>query len=265
MITYPQIDPVIFSIGPLAVRWYGMMYLLGFGGAYGWMNYLARRRQSPVSAEELSDMVYYGVFGVILGGRLGYVLFYNAAYYLDHPLQIFAVWQGGMSFHGGLIGVVAALLLFVHRRKKPVLEIGDLAAAAAPIGLFFGRLGNFINAELWGRTTDVPWAMVFPGAGPLPRHPSQLYEAFLEGVILFILLWLANSRKAARGTLMFLFFIGYGTARLLVEFVREPDAQIGFLAGHLTMGQLLSMPMILVGVLGLFWVQRQGSNHAEQR
>jgi len=259
MIPYPQIDPVIFSIGPLSVRWYGMMYLLGFAGAYAWMISLSRWRKSMITADDISDMVYYGVFGVILGGRVGYVLFYNAAYYLEHPLQVFAVWKGGMSFHGGFLGVVVALLLFGYRRQKPLLEIGDLAAAATPIGLFFGRMGNFINAELWGRTTDHPWGMIFPGGGPLPRHPSQLYEAALEGLLLFVLIGLVHWRKAAWGSAMFLFFIGYGTARLLVEFVREPDAQIGFLFGHLTMGQLLSLPMILVGILGLFWLsKRQG-------
>lgn len=262
MISYPTIDPVIFKIGPLAVRWYGLMYLLGFAGSYGWMCYLSRRRQFALDKDAIADVIYYGVFGVILGGRLGYVLFYNLGYYLEHPLQIFAVWEGGMSFHGGFLGVVVAVLLFARKKQLPLLEIGDLAAAAAPIGLFFGRLGNFINAELWGRTTDLPWGMVFPGAGPLPRHPSQLYEAFLEGVVLFLLIWMAHTRNVIRGGAVFLFLAGYGLARFTVEFAREPDAQIGFLPGHVTMGQLLSLPMVVIGVVGLIWLLRRGERHA---
>ncbi len=258
MISYPHIDPVIVEIGPLAIRWYGLMYLLGFAGGYLWICFLAKRRKFDLSNDDIADLVYYGVFGVILGGRLGYVLFYNLGYYLEHPLQIFAVWEGGMSFHGGLLGVTAAVLLFARRRQKPLPEIGDLVAAAAPIGLFFGRLGNFINAELWGRTTDLPWAMIFPGAGSLPRHPSQLYEAFLEGIVLFLLLWWAHSRDIVRGGAMCLFLAGYGMSRFLVEFVREPDAQLGFLPGHVTMGQVLSAPMIIIGVVGLIWLRRRG-------
>ena len=254
---FPQIDPIIFQIGPLAVRWYGLMYLFGFGFSYIYMRLILRWRKFDFSAEDISDMLFYGVLGVIIGGRLGYVFFYNPGYYLQHPLEIPAVWQGGMSFHGGFLGVIVALLLFGKRRQKSLLEIGDLVAAATPIGLFFGRIGNFINAELWGRTTDVPWAVVFPGAGSAPRHPSQLYEAGLEGVLLFLLLMFLHRRHVAKGVVMFTFIGGYGLARLIVELFREPDAHIGFLPGHVTMGQLLSMPMLIVGVVGVYLVYKK--------
>ena len=257
---FPQIDPVIFQVGPLAVRWYGLMYLLGFGFSYLYMRQIVRWRQFNFSTEDISDMLFYGVLGVILGGRLGYVFFYNAGYYFEHPLEIPAVWQGGMSFHGGFLGVVVALLLFGKRRKKSLLEIGDLVAAATPIGLFFGRIGNFINAELWGRTTDVPWAIVFPGGGSAPRHPSQLYEACLEGLLLFLLLMFLHRRRVAKGVVMFMFIGGYGLARLIVEFFREPDAHIGFLPGQITMGQLLSIPMLAVGLIGVYIVWKIGKS-----
>ena len=259
---FPQIDPVIFQIGPLAVRWYGLMYLFGFGFAYFYMLQVLRWRKFDFTTEDVSDLIFYGVLGVIIGGRLGYVFFYNASYYLQHPLEIPAVWQGGMSFHGGFLGVVVALLLFGKMRNKRLLEIGDLVAAATPIGLFFGRIGNFINAELWGRTTDVPWAIVFPGAGAVPRHPSQLYEACLEGVLLFLLLMFLHRRHVTKGVVMFSFIAGYGLARLIVEFFREPDAHIGFLPGHLTMGQLLSMPMLAVGLIGIYLVWKRGIEDA---
>ena len=259
---FPQIDPVIFQIGPLAVRWYGLMYLLGFGFSYIYMRLILRWRHFDFSAEDISDMLFYGVLGVIIGGRLGYVFFYNAGYYLQHPLEIPAVWQGGMSFHGGFIGVVVALLLFGKLRNKSLLEIGDLVAAATPIGLFFGRIGNFINAELWGRSTDVPWAIVFPGAGTAPRHPSQLYEACLEGLLLFLLLMYLHRRNVTKGTVMFMFIGGYGLARFIVEFFREPDAHIGFLPGHVTMGQLLSLPMLIVGVVGVYLINRNKNKDA---
>jgi phosphatidylglycerol:prolipoprotein diacylglycerol transferase len=257
MITFPQIDPVIFSIGPLAVRWYGLMYLLGFAGSFFYMRYLARLRKFPMNSEEISDLIFYGVFGVILGGRLGYTLFYNFAYYIEHPLEIFAVWQGGMSFHGGLLGVVVAILVFCKRRQKSILEVGDIVAAATPIGLGFGRLGNFINAELWGRVTDVPWGVVFPGAGSLPRHPSQLYEALLEGCLLFVILWVAHKKKIKRGVPIFIFLGGYGLCRFVVELFRQPDAHIGFLWSGVTMGQILSLPMIIVGLAGIFWLYKR--------
>lgn len=253
MLTYPHIDPVIFRIGPLAVRWYGMMYLLGFLAAYFVIRRLARYRGLPLSAEGLSDLLFYCVIGVILGGRLGYTLFYNLPYYSRHPAHILAVWEGGMSFHGGLLGVIVAALVFCLRRKLPVLLTGDILVTAATIGLGLGRLGNFINGELWGRVTDVPWGMVFPGAGPLPRHPSQLYEAFLEGPVLFLILWLLHRRKATAGVPFFTFFLCYGIFRFSVEFFRQPDPQLGFLWLGATMGQLLSLPMILIGAFGLFF------------
>jgi phosphatidylglycerol:prolipoprotein diacylglycerol transferase len=259
MLHFPHFDPVIFRLGPLAVRWYGVMYLIGFIAAYFVIRYLARYRGLPLSVEGLSDLLFYCVLGVILGGRLGYVLFYNLPYYLSHPLHIFAVWEGGMSFHGGLLGVVTAAVLFCRRRGLPVLFTGDILVAAAPIGLGLGRIGNFINGELWGRVTDVPWGMVFPGAGPLPRHPSQLYEAFLEGLVLFLILFFLHRRKVRVGVPFFSFFLFYGLFRFSVEFFRQPDIQLGFLwDGWLTMGQILSTPMILFGLAGLIWRLRKG-------
>ena len=255
--TFPQIDPVLVHIGPLAIRWYGLMYLLGFLAAYGLIRALARRRRLPLEGEGAADLLFYGAVGVVAGGRLGYVLFYNPSWYLDHPLEAFAIWQGGMSFHGGLLGVLAATLLFCRRRKLPVLLTGDILVTAATVGLGLGRLGNFINGELWGRPTDLPWGIVFPGAGPLPRHPSQLYQAALEGLLLFVILMWLHRRQAAAGVPFFTFFLGYGLCRFLVEFVRQPDAHLGFLWGGATMGQLLSLPMIAFGLGGLYWAQRR--------
>jgi len=256
MMTFPHIDPVLVKIGPFAIRWYGMMYLLGFGAAYLLIRHLSRLRGLPLNAEGVSDLLFYGVFGVVLGGRLGYVLFYNPAQYLSRPQDILAVWQGGMSFHGGVLGVVIASLLFCWRRKLPILLTGDIIVASAPIGLGLGRIGNFINAELWGRVTDVPWGVVFPGGGPLPRHPSQLYEAALEGLVLFLILYGLHRMKAIAGLPFFTFFAGYGVFRFLVEFFRQPDAHLGFLWGGATMGQLLSLPMILFGLAGAVYLLR---------
>lgn len=254
--TYPQIDPIIFQVGPLAVRWYGMMYLVGFVGGYFMMRHIAKLRNLPLDKEAISDLLFYAVLGVVLGGRIGYTLFYNPVFYLSHPLEIFAVWEGGMSFHGGLLGVLTVFVLFCMRHHYPFLMVSDLAVAAVPIGLGFGRIGNFINGELWGRTTDLPWGMVFPGAGPLPRHPSQLYEAFLEGLVLLAIIYLLHRFQTRRGVPTFSFLLGYGCFRFLVEFVRQPDAQLGFLWGGATMGQLLSLPMVLAGLIGLFLVLR---------
>ena len=254
MLSYPQIDPVIVQIGPLAIRWYGLMYLLGFVAAYYLIRHLCRWRRMPLTGADVSDLLFYCVLGVILGGRLGYVLFYDLSYYLEHPLQILAVWQGGMSFHGGLGGVVVAASWFCIRKKLPWLLTADVLVTAASIGLGLGRLGNFINGELWGRVTEVPWGMVFPGAGPLPRHPSQLYEAALEGAVLFSVLYLLHRRRVAAGIPFFTFCLLYGLFRFGVEFVREPDAHIGFLWGAATMGQLLSLPMVLIGLVGLGWL-----------
>lgn len=248
---YPHIDPVIFHIGPLAVRWYGMMYLLGFVGGFFMMRHVARLRDYPIDKEGISDLLFYAVLGVVIGGRLGYTLFYNAPYYFSHPLKIFYIWEGGMSFHGGLLGVLTALVIFAVRRHFSLLMLADLSVAAVPIGLGFGRIGNFINGELWGRVTNLPWGMVFPGAGPLPRHPSQIYEALLEGPVLLLLIYFLHRHKVRPGIPMFSFLLGYGCFRFLVEFVRQPDAQLGFLWGGATMGQLLSLPMILVGSVGI--------------
>lgn len=257
MLTFPHIDPVIVQIGPLALRWYGLMYLGGFLLGSFWIGKLAPGRGLNFSKHRLSDLVFYVVLGVILGGRLGYVLFYNAAFFIEHPLKVFAVWEGGMSFHGGLLGVVLATLLFCRRHQIDVLPMSDLLAAAAPIGLGLGRIGNFINGELWGRTTDVPWGMVFPHAGPLPRHPSQLYEMMLEGLVLFVVIWQLHQRKTALGVPFFSFFLLYGVFRFAVEFVREPDVQLGYLWGGATMGQLLSLPMIMLGLCGLLWLKKR--------
>lgn len=259
MITFPEIDPIIFQIGPLAIRWYGLMYLLGFAAAYMLIRHLARLRDLTLTKDGVSDLLFYGVLGVVLGGRLGYVLFYNPSQYLSRPLDIFAVWQGGMSFHGGLLGVVIASLLFCWRRQLPILLTGDILVTASTIGLGLGRLGNFINGELWGRVTEQPWGVVFPGGGPLPRHPSQLYEAVLEGLVLFILLYLLHRRNVTAGIPFFCFFMGYGLFRFLVEFVRQPDAHLGFLWGGATMGQLLSLPMIFFGLIGCLSLYRRGS------
>lgn len=255
--THWQIDPIIFSVGPLAVRWYGMMYLLSFVGAYFMMVHVSRLRRYSQPRETVADLLFYAVIGVVAGGRLGYTLFYNPSYYLRHPLEILYVWEGGMSFHGGLIGVVAVLLWFALKRGIPLLQLGDLTVAAVPIGLGLGRIGNFINGELWGRPTDLPWGIVFPAAGSVPRHPSQLYEAGLEGPVLLLLIYLLHRLNARRGIPAFTFLLGYGCFRFLVEFVREPDSHLGFLWGGATMGQLLSLPMILAGAAGLVWLLRR--------
>jgi len=258
MLNFPGFDPIAVRIGPLAIHWYGLMYLLAFIAGYLLSEPLARRRGLDLSGDRVADMVLYVLGGVILGGRLGYCLFYNPSYYLSHPLSIPAVWQGGMSFHGGLIGVIVAALLFCRRFHYSPLALGDVLATVAPIGLGLGRIGNFINGELWGRPTQVPWAMVFPAAGPEPRHPSQLYEASLEGVVLFIILWFLCRPSVARGVPLFAFAFFYGIFRFGVEFFRQPDAQLGFLWGGATMGQLLSLPMIVIGATGAIWAWRRG-------
>ncbi|KAB7739440.1 prolipoprotein diacylglyceryl transferase [Parvibaculum sedimenti] len=260
-IPFPNIDPVLIHIGPLAIRWYALAYIAGL--VLGWRYILVMidtpklwRGSAPISKLEVDDALLWAALGVILGGRIGYVFVYNFSYYMEHPNEIFTVWHGGMSFHGGALGVLVALLIFSRRRNIPALTLMDLVCAAQPIGQFFGRIANFINGELWGRPTDVPWAMVFPTGGPIPRHPSQLYEAALEGIVLFIILRLLTHRYGALkrpGTVMGIFIMGYGVSRVIVEFFREPDAQVGYLYGDwLTMGMLLSVPMILAGAL-LAW------------
>ena len=246
---YPRIDPVFFEIGPLELRWYGLMYIIGFACAYVILRALSRRREYDMSTREIEDVLAYGIVGLIAGARLGYCLFYNLGYYASHPLKCLAVWEGGMSFHGGLIGLVVGAWLFSRLRRKSLIMLADMAALAAPPGLFFGRIGNFINAELYGRVTDVPWGMVFPGAGDLPRHPSQLYEAFFEGVVLFAVLFALSRKVRTRGVLISVFLAGYGLVRFCLEFFREPDPQLGFVLGALTMGQVLSLIMVGAGAV----------------
>jgi phosphatidylglycerol---prolipoprotein diacylglyceryl transferase len=248
---FPAIDPVLIQIGPFAIRWYALAYICGLVLGWQYLRWLVKRPGWRLTPEALDDLLLYITLGVVLGGRFGYILFYRPGFYLTNPLEILKVWQGGMSFHGGLLGVVIACALFGRRRGVPFLEVGDAIACAAPLGLFLGRLANFVNGELWGRPGDVPWAMVFPGAGPLPRHPSQLYEAALEGVVLFLVMtWFALRPRPpdTEGRLAGIFLIGYGTARSVAELFREPDAHLGFLLGGLTMGQLLSLPMVLIGI-----------------
>jgi phosphatidylglycerol---prolipoprotein diacylglyceryl transferase len=256
VLTHPNIDPVAFSIGPLAVRWYGLMYLAGL--AIGW--WLGARRiakgQAPITRAQFDDLLFLVVLGVILGGRLGYVLFYKPGYYASHPLEIFAIWQGGMSFHGGLLGVMAAMVIAARRNGVDWLRLMDFIAPLIPPGIAAGRLGNFINAELPGRVTDLPWGMVFPGTDGAPRHPSQLYQFALEGVALFVFLWWFSSKPRPRGQVSAMFLLGYGVLRFTAEFAREPDAFIGYLALGLTMGQWLCLAMILAGAALLAWSRR---------
>ena len=247
MIAYPQVDPVLLQVGPLAIRWYGLMYSVAF--LVGWPLLLARARRflPRLSHNDASDLMIWILLGVVLGGRVGYILFYQLDYYLDNPLAMLRVWEGGMAFHGGLMGVLTVCVLFSRRHDIACLALADLVAPIAPIGFFLGRIGNFINGELWGRPTDLPWGMVFPGAGPEPRHPSQLYEAGLEGLMLFLLLYGLGRALRPPGFLLGWFLMGYGVCRFLVEFVREPDQQLGILSLGLTMGQWLSVPMVVAG------------------
>ena len=256
MLVHPDFDPVAFSVGPLAVRWYGLMYLLGFG--FAWWLGLRRigRGAAPIDRRQFDDLIFYAVLGVILGGRLGYVLFYKPGYYASHPLEIPAVWQGGMSFHGGLLGVIAAMGLAARKHKLDFLRLMDFIAPLCPLGIAAGRMGNFINGELWGRPTDLPWGMLFRNAGGVPRHPSQLYEFALEGLTLFALLWWFSSKPRQRGEVSALFLIGYGCLRFLAEFAREPDSFLGILALGMTMGQWLCVPMIAGGVWLFAWSRR---------
>jgi len=248
---FPHIDPVFLSIGPLQFRWYGLMYVLGFVLTYVIIRSEIRRKQLPLTADDAGDLVFYGAMGVVLGGRLGYILFYNLGFYLEHPLRIFAVWEGGMSFHGGFLGVVAAFVLYARRKGVSFWTLIDMAAQCAPVGLGLGRIGNFINGELYGRETQVPWGMVFPGGGPLPRHPSQLYEAVLEGVVLFCIVRVLTRKSPCTGSAAWGFVAGYGLFRFIVEFFRQPDAQKGLYLELFSMGQLLSLPMFLLGLFML--------------
>jgi phosphatidylglycerol:prolipoprotein diacylglycerol transferase len=283
MFVHPQFDPVAIQLGPLAVRWYGLMYLLAFIQIVILGKFRARQNLlTGWHPRDVDDMLFYGVFGTILGGRLGYVLFYKPFYYFEHPAEVLAIWQGGMSFHGGFLGVLIALWLFARIRNKRWLEVTDFVAPLVPLGLAAGRLGNFINGELWGRVTSAtaPWAVYFPQAaaedkawitafpqeaaarglaaiyervGMLPRHPSQLYESALEGLVLFVLLWVYARRRRPLGAVSGLFLVGYGSFRFLIEYAREPDSFLGLLAMGMSMGQWLSLPMIVVGVLMMLW------------
>ena len=271
MLVHPQFDPVALSLGPLQIHWYGLTYLAAFGL---FLFLAARRVRLPHFAaagwarRDVEDMLFLGVLGVIVGGRIGYALFYKPAEYLADPLQILMVWKGGMSFHGGFAGCVLAVVLFGLKNRVPILSLGDVTCAVGPIGLLLGRIANFINGELWGRAADpnsVPWAMVFPTGGPLPRHPSQLYEAALEGVVLFLVMqFMARGARdpAAAGRLGGTFLLGYGLCRAFVELFREPDAHLGLLFGFITMGQLLSLPMIVLGLALIIWSWRRGGRQA---
>jgi len=263
MLVHPQFNPIaldLTKIGlPVAIHWYGITYLVAFG-LFLWLASIRVRlpwfAQRGWTRREIEDMLFYGVLGVVLGGRLGYVLFYKPDYYAAHPLEIFAVWKGGMSFHGGMLGVFAAVALFGWRRRRPFLEMMDLIAPCVPLGLASGRIGNFINGELWGRPADptLPWAMVFPQSGSLvPRHPSQLYQFSLEGVLLFVLLWLYARKERKRGEVAAAFLVGYGTFRFIAEYFREPDAFLGLLALGMSMGQWLCVPMIVGGIGMWLW------------
>lgn len=265
-IQFPIIDPIIFSIGPIALRWYGFMYLIGFILAMVLANKAADKSKGLWTRDQVSDLLFYGFLGVILGGRIGYVLFYNFDYFLSDPLYLFKIWTGGMSFHGGLLGVITAVFFFARKQKKSFLQVGDFVAPLVPLGLGTGRIGNFINAELWGRETDVPWAMVFPTDSlQLLRHPSQLYEFFLEGVVLFCIIYFICRKPKPAGVASGLILSGYGTFRIIVEFFREPDAHLGFIFAFVSMGQILSIPMVLGGVGLIVWAMKQPDTAANNK
>ncbi|WOO32300.1 prolipoprotein diacylglyceryl transferase [Diaphorobacter limosus] len=267
MLMYPHIDPVALQIGPVAIHWYGLTYLAAFG-LFMWLG-RRRLRHEPYasltgdqawSRKDVEDILFLGVLGVVIGGRLGYCLFYKPGYYLAHPLEILYVWQGGMSFHGGLLGVIGSMLWFAHSRRRPWLQVADFVAPCVPTGLAAGRIGNFINGELWGRFAppDLPWAMVFPQSGSmLARHPSQIYQFLLEGLLLFVLLWLYARRPRRRGEVAAAFLVGYGVLRFTAEYFREPDSFLGLLPLGMSMGQWLCVPMVLAGVGMWLWAQRQ--------
>jgi phosphatidylglycerol:prolipoprotein diacylglycerol transferase len=263
-IPFPAIDPVAVAIGPFVVRWYALAYIAGLLIGWRYCLVLADRPPRLIERRDIDDFLVWATLGVVLGGRIGYVLFYQPGYYLQHPVEALYLWHGGMSFHGGALGVTLAILLFTRARGLVVLAFSDVIAEAIPIGLFFGRIANFINGELFGRETDVPWAMAFPNGGPVPRHPSQLYEAVCEGLLLFLLLLLAEHRGARRrpGIVTGLFLVGYAVARMSGELFRQPDAQLGFLVLGTTMGQLLSIPVLIAGMLLIWWARRQPASTA---
>ena len=248
MLAYPNIDPVAISLGPLKVHWYGLMYIIGIGAAWIMARQRAKEPGFPWTANQIEDLIFYCAIGLMIGGRLGYILFYNFSAFISDPLMIIRVWEGGMSFHGGMLGAFAGMWVFARQVGARFSDVTDFIGPYVPLGLFTGRLGNFINGELWGKPTDLPWAMIFPTGGPEPRHPSQLYEAFLEGIVLFIILQWFRRQNPPRTAVSGMFILMYGVFRFMVEFVRLPDAHIGYLAfGWVTMGMVLTFPMILIG------------------
>jgi phosphatidylglycerol:prolipoprotein diacylglycerol transferase len=249
MLGYPHINPTIVTLGPLQIRWYGIMYVLGFIASYLLVKYQIRKKRLNIEINRVNDLFLFLVIGLIIGARLGYCTFYNFSFYLIHPLKLFAIWEGGMSFHGGLIGVVISGYIYIKRHELSFWQLADLLVVTAPIGLGLGRLGNFLNAELYGRVTNLPWGMIFPSAGNLPRHPSQLYECLLEGILFFAILWWVKDFPLRKGTLFCLFFFLYSAFRFFVEFFREPDPQLGFILSFMTMGQILSVLMGIGGVI----------------
>jgi len=264
MLIHPQIDPIAIAIGPLAVRWYGLMYLIAFGLFFFLGRYRASRNPWRGATEALiDDLLFWGVLGVVLGGRLGYVLFYKPGFYLSDPLEALAIWHGGMSFHGGLLGVIVAMMFIGRKYRLGFLAVADFVAPLIPCGLAAGRMGNFINGELWGRTVeniqDVPWAMIFRGGGPIARHPSQLYQFALEGILLFVILWVYSAKPRPRGAVAGLFLAGYGVFRFIAEYFREPDDFLGILALNMSMGQWLSLPMVLLGMAMFIWSYRNAT------
>lgn len=269
--SFPDIDPIAFAFGPFAIRWYALSYMAGLLGGWQILRQLAKRPHSPVSPEQFDQLLNYVLFGVIAGGRLGYVIFYKPFDYLQDPLAILRVWEGGMSFHGGFLGVVVATFIFARKHKIPLMPLSDRVALVAPLGLFFGRLANFINGELYGRVTSHPAGMIFPAGGPEPRHPSQLYEAGLEGIVLgaiLAILWRLGMANRYHGMMVAVFLMGYGLARFIVEFAREPDAHLGLyqlgntgISQGISQGQLLSLPMMVIGLIfAIMIVQRQKTN-----
>ncbi len=252
----PHMDPVFLRIGPLEFRWYGLMYIIGFIAAYFIILAGVKRNKIGFTRDDVADFVFTVAMGVILGGRIGYILFYNLSYYIDHPFKVFAVWEGGMSFHGALTCAILAGLYFVRKKGVRFFEMADIVTPAIPIGLGLGRIGNFINGELYGRVTSEPWGMVFPNGGNLPRHPSQLYEAILEGPVMFLIVWLLGRKERPAGVIFWSFIALYGLFRFFVEFFREPDQQLGFLLGPFSMGQMLSFPMLLLGLGMVYWTYK---------
>jgi phosphatidylglycerol:prolipoprotein diacylglycerol transferase len=252
-----NIDPILLELGPIRLSWYGLMYVFGFFISYLLVRYQMRRKEFGISKQEVENLYFYLILGLMVGARLGYVLFYDLKMYLADPLEIFAIWHGGMSFHGGLIGVLIVGIFFSWKNKKSFWRIADLIIVTVPIGLGLGRIGNFINGELYGRVTQVPWGMIFPKGGPLPRHPSQLYESALEGGVLFLILWLIKNKKLPSGGLLALFLSLYGTFRFFIEFFREPDVQVGFVFGPFTMGQILCTFMIVGGIFLFVYLKRK--------